>query len=150
MNIRTLERVLWISTRCGEPAVPFPSPAAEHGKRSAEDVDAAIATYDLITEINTTPERAGKAIRIAMVLTMGMQSTVISRHVRSQLEGEGFPLLKAEMTNRVAYPESGIDGLSPIITDPEGAAARDIAAIALELAKLEISKSRNVERRVLA
>ena len=119
-------------------------------KPSAEDVDAAIATYDLITEINATPERAGEPIRIAMVLTMGMQSTVISRHVRSQLEGEGFPLLKAEMTNRVAYPESGIDGLSPIITDPEGAAARDITAIAQELAKLEVSKSRNVERRVPA
>ena len=85
-----------------------------------------------------------------MILTMGMQSTVITRHVRSQLEGEGFPLLKAEMINRVAYPESGIDGLSPIITDPEGAAARDIAAIARELVKFELSKHRNVERRVSA
>jgi chromosome partitioning protein len=119
-------------------------------KPSAEDVDAAIATYELIAEINETPERAGDPIRVAMVLTMGMQSTVITRHVRAQLDAEGYPLLKAEMTNRVAYPESGIDGLSPIITDPEGAAARDIAAIAKELAKFEMSKSRNVERKVPA
>ena len=49
----------------------------------------------------------------------------------------GYPLLKAEMLNRVAYPEAGIEGLSPSITDPDGAAARDIAAIAQELMKLE-------------
>ena len=30
------------------------------------------------------------------------------------------------MMNRVAYPEAGIGGLSPSITDPDGAAARDI------------------------
>jgi chromosome partitioning protein len=119
-------------------------------KPSAEDVDAAIATFELIGEINETPERAGNPIRVAMILTMGMLNTVISRHVRSQLEAEGYPLLKAEMTNRVAYPESGIDGLSPIVTDPDGAAARDIAAIAKELATFEVSKVRNVERRVLA
>ena len=117
-------------------------------KPSAEDVDAAIATYELIGEINETPERAGDPIRVAMILTMGASNTVISRHVRSQLEGEGLPLLKAEMSNRVAYPESGIDGLSPIITDPDGAAARDIAAIAKELTKFEVSNFRNVERRV--
>ena len=119
-------------------------------KPSAEDVDAAIATYELIGEINETPERAGNPIQVAMILTMGAPNTVISRHVRSQLEGEGLPLLKAEMSNRVAYPESGIDGLSPILTDPDGAAARDIAAIAKELMKFEISNHRNIERRVPA
>lgn len=119
-------------------------------KPSAEDVDAAIATFELIGEINETPERAGAPIRIAMVLTMGMASTVISRHVRTQLEGEGYPLLKAEMTNRVAYPESGIDGLSPIVTDPDGAAARDIAAIAKELRKVEILRLRNLNKRMPA
>lgn len=115
-------------------------------KPSAEDVDAAIATFELIGEINETPERAGKPIRVAMVLTMGAPNTVISRHVRSQLEGEGYPLLKSEMANRVAYPESGIDGLSPTVTDPDGAAARDITAIASELTKLEISKLQKIDR----
>lgn len=109
-------------------------------KPSAEDVDAAIATYDLITEINATPEREDRPIRTVMLLTMGMQGTVITRHVRAQLEAEGYPLLKAEMTNRVAYPESGIEGLSPTITDPDGAAARDIAAIAKELLNFKTLK----------
>ena len=106
-------------------------------KPAVEDVDAAIATFDLIREINETDEREGRPIKVAMVLTMTMRGTVIARHVREQLGGAGYPLLKAEMLNRVAYPEAGIEGLSPSITDPDGAAARDINAIAQELMKLE-------------
>ena len=100
-------------------------------------MDAAIATYDLIREINDTEEREGRPIRVVMVLTMTLRGTIIARHVRDQLSGAHYPLLKAEMQNRVAYPEFGIEGLSPSITDPDGAAARDIAAIAQELMKLE-------------
>jgi chromosome partitioning protein len=105
-------------------------------KPAAEDLDCAIATYDLIREINETPERQGHPIRTAMILTMTMRGTVIARHVRSQLEAAGYPLLQAEMPHRVAYPEAGIEGLSPGVTDPDGAAARDIAAIVHELMKL--------------
>jgi chromosome partitioning protein len=68
---------------------------------------------------------------------MSLRGTYIARHVRSQLVEAGYPLLKAEMLNRVAYPEAGIEGLSPSITDPDGAAARDIAAIAQEFMELE-------------
>ena len=71
-----------------------------------------------------------------MILTMTMRGTVIARHVRSQLKAAGYPLLQAEMPHRVAYPEAGIEGLSPGVTDPDGAAARDIAAIVHELMKI--------------
>src|SRR4029077_19770416 len=94
-------------------------------------------TFDLIREINETPERSGHPIRTAMILTMTMRGTVIARHVRSQLEAAGYPLLQAEMPHRVAYPEAGIEGLSPGVTDPDGAAARDIAAIVHELLDLK-------------
>ena len=106
-------------------------------KPAVEDVDAAIATYDLIREINETEERESRPIKATFILTMSLRGTVIARHVRTQLMDAGYPLIKAEMLNRVAYPEAGIDGLSPSITDPDGAAARDIAAIAQELIKLE-------------
>jgi chromosome partitioning protein len=106
-------------------------------KAAAEDLDCAIATYDLIQEINDTPERQGHPIRTAMVMTMTMRGTVIARHVRTQLEAAGYPLLEAEMPHRVAYPEAAIEGLSPGVTEPDGAAARDIAAIVHELMKLE-------------
>ena len=68
-----------------------------------------------------------------MIITMSQQGTVISRHVRSELEQLGYMLLKSEMYHRVAYPEAAINGLSPCITDPEGAAARDVAKIINEL-----------------
>lgn len=105
-------------------------------KAAAEDLDCAIATYELIAEINDTEERESRPIRPAMILTMTMRGTVIARHVRSQLESAGYPLLQAEMPHRVAYPEAGIEGLSPSVTDPDGAAARDIAGIVHELMNL--------------
>jgi chromosome partitioning protein len=106
-------------------------------KPAAEDLDCAVATFELIREINETPERNGHPIRTAMILTMTMRGTVIARHVRSQLEAAGYPLLQAEMPHRVAYPEAGIEGLSPGVIDPDGAAARDIAAIVHELLNSE-------------
>jgi len=110
-------------------------------KPAIEDVDAAVATYGLIQEINATPERAGRPIRAAMVLTMTLRGTVIARHVRTQLESAGYPLLKAEMPHRVAYPEAGIEGLSPSIVEPDGAAARDIAAIVHEIMEIGIHEN---------
>jgi chromosome partitioning protein len=104
---------------------------------ATDDVDSAIATYNLIREINETPERSGRPIRAAMILTMTLRGTVIARHVRSELEAAGYPLLQAEMPHRVSYPEASIQGLSPGVTEPNGAAARDIAAIVHELLNYE-------------
>jgi hypothetical protein len=41
------------------------------------------------------------------------------------------------MPHRVAYPEAGIEGLSPSVLEPDGAAARDIAAIIHEIMNLK-------------
>ena len=106
-------------------------------KPAPDDVDGAIATYGLIREINETPERRERPIRAAMILTMTMRGTVIARHVRGELESASYPLLQAEMPHRVSYPEASIQGLSPGVTDPDGAAARDIAKIVHELLKFE-------------
>src|SRR5215204_4924692 len=102
-------------------------------KAAAEDVREAIAMFNLIGELNATPERQDNPIRAAMVLTMTTPGTVIARHVRRELEAAGFPLLLAEVTQRVAYPELSMKGLAPSIADPEGAAARDISRVVMEL-----------------
>jgi len=104
-------------------------------KAAAEDVREAIHMYELIQELNGTPEREGRPIEAFMVLTMTTPGTVIARHVRKELEGNGYPLLAAEVTQRVAYPEFSMRGLSPSIVEPDGAAARDIAALAAEITK---------------
>lgn len=105
-------------------------------KPSADDVAGAIETCNLVNELNETPERKGRPIKYRMILTMTQQGTVIARHVRQELEDMGYLLLKNELYHRVAYPEAAINGLSPTITDPDGAAARDIAAIIAEISKL--------------
>ena len=102
-------------------------------KPSADDVAGALETHNLINELNKTPERGGVPIKYRMILTMSQQGTIISKHVRSELEKLGYLLLKSEMYHRVAYPEAAISGLSPCITDPEGPAARDVANIVKEL-----------------
>lgn len=105
-------------------------------KPSPDDMIAAINTYQLIQDLNTTPERLDNPIKCRLILTMTQQGTIIAKHIRQELESIGLPLLKHEMFQRVAYQESAIKGLSPSITDPEGAAARDIATIVAELARL--------------
>jgi chromosome partitioning protein len=104
-------------------------------KPSADDVSGALETYNLVKELNRTPERMSDPIKYKMVITMSQQNTVIARHVRNELEQLGYLLLKAEMYHRVAYPESAINGLSPCITDPDGSAARDINQIVKELSE---------------
>ena len=106
-------------------------------KPAVEDIDGAVSTYRLIQEVNDTDERAGRPIVAVMILTMTTQGTVIARHVRSELVSAGYPLLTAEMIHRVAYPEAGIGGLSPTNLEPDGPAARDIAAVAHEIITLE-------------
>lgn len=107
-------------------------------KPSADDVAGALETHNLINELNKTPERSSRPIKYRMILTMSIQGTVISRHVRSELEQLGYLILKSEMYQRIAYPESAINGLSPCITDPDGPAARDITAIIKELSEIGI------------
>lgn len=102
-------------------------------KPSSDDMVVAIQTYQLIQELNETPERMNNPIKVKMIITMSQQGTVIARHVRNELEEIGMPVMAAEMYQRVAYPETGIRGLAPSITDPDGAAAQDIAKIVAEL-----------------
>jgi cellulose biosynthesis protein BcsQ len=73
-------------------------------KSAAEDLDCAIATYDLIREINETPERQGHPIRTAMILTMTMRGTVSARHVRSQLKAAAVVILPRMASARVGSP----------------------------------------------
>ncbi|MCX2725805.1 ParA family protein [Roseibium salinum] len=84
----------------------------------------------------------GWAPTFRLVLTQTTRGSVISRHVRGELEEGGFPLLSSDMPNRVAYAEAGLYGATPSLTAPDGPAAQDIAAIAGETeALLETKKA---------
>lgn len=105
-------------------------------KASADDVAGAIETYNLIKELNNTPERINNPIKYRMILTMTQQGTVISRHVREELKGMGYFVLNNELYHRVAYPEAAIKGLAPSILEPESPAARDISRIVGEIGEI--------------
>ena len=105
-------------------------------KPSADDVAGAIETYQLIKELNQTAELIQHPIKYRMVMSMTQHGTVISRHIRQELESASYLILESEMFHRVAYPEAALSGLSPCITDPEGAAARDIANIVSDISKI--------------
>ena len=67
------------------------------------------------------------------VLTQTTRDSVISKHIRAELIEAGYPVLNNEMTNRVAYAEAGLWGATPSLIDRNGAAAREISAIADEV-----------------
>ena len=102
-------------------------------KPSADDVAGAIDTYNLIKELNETPERMNNNINYSMILTMVQLSTVISRHIKDELKSMGYKITTNDLVHRVSYPEAALEGVSPNLIDPDGPAARDISKIIHEL-----------------
>ena len=75
----------------------------------------------------------GGVPRFRCVLMQTTRDSVIARHIRSELMEAGFPLLESELVNRIAYGEAALFGATPSLTEPHGAAAREIAALADEI-----------------
>ncbi len=98
-------------------------------KPSPFDVDRMLDTLGLVSI--SASSRHGVVFRC--LLTQATRDSVISKHIRAELVEAGIPLLESELTNRVAYTEAALWGATPSMTDPKGAAARDIAAVADEI-----------------
>ncbi len=86
---------------------------------------------DMLSILRGRADSGGK--RFSCLLTQTTRDSVIARHIRSELEQAGLPVLRSEMTNRVAYPEANLWGATPSLIDHQGPAAREIAAIADEI-----------------
>jgi len=97
-------------------------------KASPLDIDRMIDTLKLLIE-----GEEGERRLFRCVLTQTTRDSVISKHIRAELIEAGYPVLKNEMTNRVAYAEAALWGGTPSLIDKNGAAAREIAAIADEI-----------------
>jgi chromosome partitioning protein len=76
---------------------------------------------------------SGRRPSFRCLLTQTTRDSVIARHIRSELQEAGFPLLASEMTNRVGYAEAALWGATPSLIDNAGPAAREIAAVATEI-----------------
>ena len=97
-------------------------------KPSPFDVDRMLDTLNtLINAVN------GWRPVFRCLLTQTTRDSVIAKHIRAELAEAGLPLLDSEMTNRVAYAEAALWGATPSLISRNGAAAREIAAIAKEV-----------------
>jgi chromosome partitioning protein len=84
--------------------------------------------------ISMLADRAdGRRLLFRCLLTQTTRESVIARHIRAELAEAGLPVLHAEMTNRVAYPEASLWGATPSLIDSNGPAAQEIADIANEI-----------------
>ena len=97
-------------------------------KPSPFDVDRMLDTLGILTD---RPD--GRRPLFRCLLTQTTRDSVIARHIRSELAEAGLPVLRSEMTNRVAYPEATLWGATPSLISWKGPAAREIAAIAEEV-----------------
>jgi chromosome partitioning protein len=97
-------------------------------KPSPFDVDRMLDTLSILTD-----RAGGKRPIFRCLLTQTTRDSVIARHIRAELADAGLPVLRSEMTNRVVYPEAALWGATPSLTDGQGPAAREIAAIADEV-----------------
>lgn len=97
-------------------------------KPSPLDVDVMLDTADALFS-----GQEGRRLKFRCVLTQTTRDSVIARHIRSELAGAGFPLFESELVNRIAYGEAALFGATPSMTEPRGAAAREIAALAEEV-----------------
>jgi chromosome partitioning protein len=97
-------------------------------KASPLDIDRMLDTLNSLLEGDEGERRFFRC-----VLTQTTRDSVIAKQIRSELIEAGFPVLKSEMTNRVAYAEAALWGATPSLIESSGAATREIAAIADEV-----------------
>jgi chromosome partitioning protein len=70
-------------------------------KASPFDVDRMLDMLSMLTD-----RADGRRPLFRCLLTQTIRDSVIARHIRSELVEAGLPVLRSEMTNRVAYPEA--------------------------------------------
>jgi chromosome partitioning protein len=97
-------------------------------KASPFDVDRMLDMLGLLTEAVD-----GRTPLFRCLLTQTTHGSVIAKQIRSELVEAGLPVMRSEMTNRVAYPEATLWGATPSLIDKRGHAALEIAALAEEL-----------------
>lgn len=97
-------------------------------KPSPFDVDRMLDTLSILTE-----RADGRRPLFRCLLTQTTRDLVIARHIRAELAEAGLPVLRSEITNRVAYPEAALWGATPSLISWKGPAAREIAAVADEV-----------------
>lgn len=103
-------------------------------KPARDNLTEALAMLEKTREVAKLPDRKGRLLPAAIILTQVKRNTVVARTTRKALRKNAVPLLNAEMLDRIYYAEW--PGIAPCFGEPTGGAADDIAGIAREIGKI--------------
>ena len=88
---------------------------------------------DLVGTIEATRMATGGRPAAAFVVSRQTVGTRLATEIEGALADYGLPVLAARTSQRVAYPEALMTGSTVLDTDPHGAAAAEVRAIAAEV-----------------
>jgi chromosome partitioning protein len=91
---------------------------------SAIDIRAAAVTFQLAKDARP---------RVRLVLNRLQPWTILGRTVRAAVKAYGLPIYRAELGQRVAYPEAAATCQSVLGYEPSGPAAAEVRALAKEV-----------------
>lgn len=101
---------------------------------SPYDLWAAQETVDLIQEATVfKPD-----LKAAFLMNRKTANTAISKSAKEALADLPFPVLTAEITQRVIFAETAATGETVSEREPKGAAAREVAAFIAELERMAV------------
>lgn len=98
---------------------------------SPYDVWAAAETVQLVREAGVFKEN----LKAAFAINRKIVNTAIGRDVQSALEPFELPVLPTHLCQRVLYAESAAQGLAVVEVAPNGEAAKELAALALDITR---------------
>lgn len=101
---------------------------------SPYDIWAADEIIKLIQEASVFKEK----LKSVFVINRKIVNTAIGRDVVEALEQYPIPVLKASISQRVAFAESAATGSTVLETDSKGAAAKEVMALVNELMSLGV------------
>lgn len=91
------------------------------------------AASDLVDLIKQRIEMTDGRLKAAFVVSRAIKNTKIGAEIREALEGYGLPVLKARITQSVAYPSSAAAGTTVLDAEPNSNAAQEIRDLAAEV-----------------
>jgi chromosome partitioning protein len=98
---------------------------------SPYDVWAAAETIQLVREAAVFKEN----LKAAFAINRKIVNTAIGRDVQAALEPFELPVLSTHLCQRVLYAESAAQGLAVVEVAPNGEAAKELAALALDITR---------------
>lgn len=101
---------------------------------SPYDIWAADEIIKLIQEASVFKEK----LKSVFVINRKIVNTAIARDIVEALEQYPLPVLKAAISQRVAFAESAANGSTVLETDSKGAAAKEVMALVNELMSLGV------------